>query len=363
MKTTALDLNSALGHQALRERLGARDVETVEMPVRITLTSVTPTYDERRHYEYGLRMSGFVSGIDVLGNLGEGVDYVEMAGGHGPEVDVEVKFDDAQHATLANAGLFRPDFNDEPDQLMALIREAGGVEVTLTQKVDALVVPPLSEEDAPLVFVSVHTTDPMVMTRENSGIDLTEYYTPAPSLTAELEDSAPEIGLSEPSSQPTVEREGALNHEFLDLFASRNADAPLEDETHEQSEQSENEHDESVVAPGPEDIDEETPADELDRLRAEVDDLLTSVRSEALENEPLEDDQTDAPEVDQAGMLVMPSDEELGIQRTDVAPEPEHEEHEEPRRGRHAADPTPIETRNDSEGVKVMSFEDDGLGA
>lgn len=206
MKVAGIRMTDPWASRALRskgveiEHVAGAPVETVVQMERVSFEH----HGSEKNYRPLLHLTGELRSILPDESLPFGVDEVTFRSGLGPTVDAFYEFDDAQLTELVSKGYFTEGF--EPPANMA------GIPWELPTTIDALILAPEHEGDAPVVFVTIHGQTELALDAENSGYDLAEYF--ENKLTPELQQ---EKALHS-ARQGAVTRTGEID----DLFAGEN---------------------------------------------------------------------------------------------------------------------------------------------
>lgn len=170
MKVAGIKMTDPWASRVLRskgvvtEQVASAPVETVVQMEQVAFEHHGP----ERNYRPLLHLTGELRSILPNEALPFGIDEVTFRNGLGPTVDAFYEFDDAQLAVLVSKGYFTEGF--EPPANMA------GIPWELPTTIDALVMAPEHEGDAPVVFVTIHGQTELALDAENSGYDLAEYF-------------------------------------------------------------------------------------------------------------------------------------------------------------------------------------------
>ena len=209
MKVAGIKMTDPWASRALRskgvetERVASAPVETVVQMERVAFEH----HGSEKNYRPLLHLTGELVAILPDEPLPYGVDEVTFRSGLGPTVDAFYEFDDAQLAELVTKGYFTEGF--EPPANM------GGIPWELPTTIDALILAPEADGDAPVVFVTIHGQTELALNAENSGYDLAEYF--ESKLTPE---AVQEQALNAQHGVPT--RSGEID----DIFATDSFTAP-----------------------------------------------------------------------------------------------------------------------------------------
>ncbi|MET3172860.1 UNVERIFIED_ORG: hypothetical protein ABIB52_000688 [Arthrobacter sp. UYCu721] len=186
------------------ERVASAPVETVVLMERVSFEH----HGSDKNYRPLLHLTGELRSILPDEALPYGVEEVTFRSGLGPTVDAFYEFDDAQLTELVSKGYFTEGF--EPPSTMA------GIPWELPTTIDALILAPEHNGDAPVVFVTIHGQTELALDAENSGYDLAEYFENKLTPEAQQEQAL----LSTQRGVPT--RSGEIN----DLFAAEQFTTP-----------------------------------------------------------------------------------------------------------------------------------------
>jgi hypothetical protein len=206
MKVAGIKMTDPWASRALRskgveiEHVASAPVETVVQMERVSFEH----HGSEKNYRPLLHLTGELRSILPDESLPFGVDEVTFRSGLGPIVDAFYEFDDAQLTELVSKGYFTEGF--EPPATMA------GIPWELPTTIDALILAPEHEGDAPVVFVTIHGQTELALDAENSGYDLAEYF--ENKLTPELQQEK----ALQSARQGVLTRTGEID----DLFADEN---------------------------------------------------------------------------------------------------------------------------------------------
>jgi hypothetical protein len=170
MKVAGIRMTDPWASRVLRskgvetERVAGVPVETVVQMERVSFEH----HGSEKNYRPLLHLTGELRSILPNESLPFGVDEVTFRSGLGPTVDAFYEFDDSQLTELVSKGYFTEGF--EPPANMA------GIPWELPTTIDALILAPEQEGDAPVVFVTIHGQTELALDAENSGYDLAEYF-------------------------------------------------------------------------------------------------------------------------------------------------------------------------------------------
>lgn len=220
MKVAGIDMTDPWAARVQRndqvELARATDVpvETVVLMHRVSFEH----HGAEKNYRPLLHLTGELQSIRPNEALPFGVNEVTFRSGLGPMMDAFYEFNDAQLAELVSKGYFTEGFEPPSDM--------EGIPWELPTTIDALVVAPETEGDAPVVFVTIHGQTALALNFENSQYDLAEYF--ANQLTPEIQEE-----LAQQSAQAQVPTSsGVLPDLFADVqFTEPNA-AELNDSAH-----------------------------------------------------------------------------------------------------------------------------------
>ncbi|KIA73393.1 hypothetical protein ANMWB30_23200 [Arthrobacter sp. MWB30] len=122
-----------------------------------------------KNYRPLLHLSGELQSLKPDDPLPCGISEVTFRQGAGPMVDAFYEFDDEQLTELVAKGYFTEGFEPPEDRLL-------GIPWELPTTINALVIPPATLTDAPVVFVTVHGQTELALDLVNSGYDLAEEF-------------------------------------------------------------------------------------------------------------------------------------------------------------------------------------------
>lgn len=204
MKVAGIKMTDPWASRALRtkgievERVASAPVETIVQMERVSIEHHGP----EKNYRPLLHLTGELTSILPDESLPYSVDEVTFRSGLGPTVDAFYEFDDAQLQELVARGYFTEGF--EPPAAIT------GIPWELPTTIDALILAPENDGDAPVVFVTIHGQTELALTEKNSGYDLAEVFENrlSPEAVQEQVQNSPRTGA------PT--RSGEIN----DLFAT-----------------------------------------------------------------------------------------------------------------------------------------------
>lgn len=199
MKVAGIKMTDPWASRILRSR-GVRTERVASAPVETVVQMEQVSFEHHgpeRNYRPLLHLTGELRSILPNESLPFGIEEVTFRSGLGPIVDAFYEFDDAQLTELVSKGYFTEGF--EPPANMA------GIPWELPTTIDALILAPDHEDDAPVVFVTIHGQTELALDVENSGYDLAEYFENR--LTPEAEE---ERALSRPQ-QGVPTRSGEIN--------------------------------------------------------------------------------------------------------------------------------------------------------
>ncbi|MGY4541213.1 hypothetical protein ACVWY0_001122 [Arthrobacter sp. UYNi723] len=170
MKVAGIKMTDPWASRVLRSkgvetaRVASAPVETVVLMERVSFEH----HGSDKNYRPLLHLTGELRSILPEEALPYGVEEVTFRSGLGPIVDAFYEFDDAQLTELVSKGYFTEGF--EPPANMA------GIPWELPTTIDALILAPEHDGDAPVVFVTIHGQTELALDAENSGYDLAEYF-------------------------------------------------------------------------------------------------------------------------------------------------------------------------------------------
>lgn len=213
MKVAGIKMTDPWASRALRskgveiERVASAPVETVVQMERVAFEH----HGSEKNHRPLLHLTGELVAILPDAPLPYGIEEVTFRSGLGPTVDAFYEFDDTQLTELVSKGYFTEGF--EPPANMA------GIPWELPTTIDALILAPEDDGDAPVVFVTIHGQTELALNAENSGYDLAEYFasTLTPEAVQEQALNAPQRGV------PT--RSGEIDDIFVtDSFTAPDTD-------------------------------------------------------------------------------------------------------------------------------------------
>jgi hypothetical protein len=210
MKVAGIKMTDPWASRVLRskgietERVASAPVETVVQMEQVSFEHHGP----EKNYRPLLHLTGELRSILPNESLPYGIDEVTFRNGLGPIVDAFYEFDDHQLSELVSKGYFTEGF--EPPANMA------GIPWELPTTIDALILAPEHQGDAPVVFVTIHGQTELALDIENSGYDLAEYFENRLTVEGQQEQAL------NASQQGVPTRSGAIN----DLFAADEFTAP-----------------------------------------------------------------------------------------------------------------------------------------
>lgn len=138
-----------------------------DIAVRMESVSVLHHDADQNHRPY-LHLRGQLLQVRPDVALPYGVTELPFRSGTEPTIDAFYEFDTDQLSQLVHKGYFGPRFR-VPDSMIGIVWE-------LPAEADFLVVAPEHVDQPPLVFVGVHDQNSAVLTEENSGYTLAEYF-------------------------------------------------------------------------------------------------------------------------------------------------------------------------------------------
>lgn len=237
---TALRRNNQWAQKTL---LSAHDIEYTEVEgegdIVISIESVYFTHHgPDMNYRPVLHVRGQLKEMSPYDTpeIAYGVDrlvFDSHVEGETPTVDAFYEFTDEQLTTLVSKGYFNKGF-EAPASMLE-------VPWTLPARYKALVVSPIHENDAPLVFIDIEKRDGLRIDLEYSGLDLAEYY---PDYLAELRAREKGEELDTGLGQ-VLDR----SYEVDDIFADREAVEFVSDEAPRQVREQIREAEESTGLP------------------------------------------------------------------------------------------------------------------
>lgn len=204
MRTAGLTMNNVWAHRVLREQR-VRTTQLEKLPVDLTVLMETVEMKHRgpeEKYRPYLHLSGELVGVRFAQALPYEIDEITYTPGKGERVDAYYEFDDEQLAQLVQRGYFT-----RPFEVPAFLAES---DFDLPATADVLMLDPDDDpESLPIVFVQAHDLGNIVLTRDDSGYDLVEFF----------EDYSTETALPEQGAetQYTEEIESLFTEEELGL--------------------------------------------------------------------------------------------------------------------------------------------------
>ncbi|KOX14017.1 hypothetical protein [Nocardiopsis sp. NRRL B-16309] len=204
MRIAPLPITDPWFHRLARD--GKADVRTLNaVPCDISVHMETVTvlhHGIDQNYRPYLHLRGQIIQIRPDVELPFGITETQYRAGAEPGFDAYYEFDPAQLAELVRKGYFGTRFR-VPESMT-------GIEWELPAEADFLVVAPENADQPPLVFAGVRDQNSAVLTEENSGYTLAEYF---PDYSAE----SPVRSSAEPEATvPT--HSGAIQDLFADEY-------------------------------------------------------------------------------------------------------------------------------------------------
>ncbi|MFB8764420.1 AAA family ATPase [Nocardiopsis alba] len=209
MKIAPLQISDPWFHRLARnDGVDARALNAVpcDIAVRMEVVSLLHHGADQNYRPY-LHLRGQIIQVQPEVALPFGITELPYRSGSEPALDAFYEFDTAQLAELIDKGYFGPRFR-VPDTMVGIVWE-------LPARADLLVVAPENVDQPPLVFVGIHEQAGAVLTEENSGYALAEYF---PDYSVEASE---EIEGEARASVPTH------SEEIKDLFADEELDEAL----------------------------------------------------------------------------------------------------------------------------------------
>lgn len=171
MRTAGLMMNDVWADRVVREHgVQTHRYEGLEAEIGVLVDTVDLRHrgpDE--NFRPYLHLTGELRSVTPHDGLPYGISQVTYSAGRGEKVDAFYEFDDQQMVALARKGYFNSVFSVPEDRLT-------GVEWELPARMDALVLAPADEQDAPVIFVRVHDIGNLEVGLESSQYDLTDYF-------------------------------------------------------------------------------------------------------------------------------------------------------------------------------------------
>lgn len=206
MKVAGMRMTDPWASRALRkgaasETISSAAAETVVLMERVSIEHHGP----EKNYRPLLHLTGELRAIRPEEPLPHGVREVTFRAGTGPTMDAFYEFDDPQLGQLVAKGYFTEGF--EAPASMA------GTEWELPTTIDALILPPQTDSDTPVVFVNIHGQTALALDARNSGYVLADYFENHQGPEAALESG---LGLGLDHTGPDVPTSTGA---YKDLFA------------------------------------------------------------------------------------------------------------------------------------------------
>lgn len=204
MRTAGLTMNNVWAHRVLREQ-GVRTTQLEKLPVDLTVLMESVEMKHRgpeEKYRPYLHLSGEMVAVRFAEALPYEIDEITYTPGKGDRVDAYYEFDDDQLAQLVQRGYFT-----RPFEVPGFLAES---DFDLPATADVLMLDPDDDpESLPIVFVQAHDLGNIMLTRDDSGYDLVEFF----------EDVSTETALPEQDTetQYTEEIESLFTEEELGL--------------------------------------------------------------------------------------------------------------------------------------------------
>ncbi|WP_152447989.1 AAA family ATPase [Nocardiopsis alkaliphila] len=190
---------------ARNDEADAQTLNGVSCDIAVRMETVSILHhDADQNYRPYLHLRGQLTRIrpDVV--LPHGITELRFRSGSEPTIDAFYEFDTDQLSELVRKGYFGPRFR-VPDSMIGIMWE-------LPAEADLLVIAPEDVDQPPLVFVDVREQNSAVLTEENSGYALAEYF--------------PDYSI-ENSEQMVAEAQTAVpthSEQIQDLFADEELD-------------------------------------------------------------------------------------------------------------------------------------------
>lgn len=181
-----------------------------DIAVRMETVSILHHGADQNYRPY-LHLRGQLTRIQPDIAMPYGITELPFRSGAEPSIDAFYEFDTDQLSELVHKGYFGPRFR-VPDSMIGIVWE-------LPAEADFLVVAPENIDQPPLVFVDVHDQNSAVLTEENSGYTLAEYF---PDYS--IEDTEQVVAEDQTTAPTRLER-------IQDLFADEELDDPLHGRT------------------------------------------------------------------------------------------------------------------------------------
>lgn len=205
MRTAGLTMNNVWAHRVLREqRVRTTQLEGLPVDLTVLMESVEMKHrgPEEKYRPY-LHLSGELVGVRFAEALPYEIDEITYTPGKGDRVDAYYEFADDQLAQLVQRGYFT-----RPFEVPAFLAES---DFDLPATADVLMLDPDDDpESLPIVFVQAHDLGNIVLTRDDSGYDLVEFFEDYSTDTA-LPDQGAEIQYTEEVESLFTEEELGLD--------------------------------------------------------------------------------------------------------------------------------------------------------
>lgn len=169
MRIAGLAMTDVWAHRVLREQgVSVTQLRDAPAEISVLVDSIAMGHHgpEQNHRPY-VHASGQLQAIRPVQPLPEGITEVLLEPEEAGTVDLFYEFTDEQLAVLVAKGYFTPGFR-APQGVTGYTWE-------LPAQVDALVLSG-EDEEPPIVFTGVRDAGHLVITAENSGYELTEYF-------------------------------------------------------------------------------------------------------------------------------------------------------------------------------------------
>ncbi|MEV2278302.1 AAA family ATPase [Nocardiopsis sp. NPDC049922] len=170
MRIAPLRITDPWFHRLARDgKADVRTLSAVPCDIAVHMEAVTILHHGiDQNYRPYLHLRGQIIQIRPDVELPFGVTEIQYRAGTEPGIDAYYEFDLAQLTELVRKGYFGTSFR-VPESMT-------GIEWELPAEADFLVVAPENAEQPPLVFAGVRDQNSAVLTEENSGYTLAEYF-------------------------------------------------------------------------------------------------------------------------------------------------------------------------------------------